>query len=82
MNSVIVSRSASAYGMPKWTRAVNNSDFMMKEEVYNRLGKKRTALYRLIKQCGFPAPIMIHPSKFSRQAVERWIAEGGVNRAS
>ncbi|WAH52044.1 regulatory phage cox family protein [Pseudescherichia vulneris] len=58
-----------------------NSDFMTEKEVSDMVGKKRTALYHLRKKHGFPAPVLTHPAKYSRQAVEKWIAEGGVNRA-
>ncbi|WP_424948597.1 helix-turn-helix transcriptional regulator [Cronobacter sakazakii] len=54
---------------------------MSEKEVSERLGKKRTAIYHLRKRHGFPAPVLTHPAKYSRQAVEKWIAEGGVNRA-
>lgn len=56
------------------------TDFMSEEEVSERVGKKRTALWRLRTKHGFPAPVLTHPSKYSRQAVEKWIDEGGVNR--
>ncbi|HFW4211613.1 TPA: hypothetical protein ACIBOM_004741 [Salmonella enterica subsp. enterica serovar Reading] len=58
----------------------NKSDFMSEEEVFERIGKKRTALWHLRKKRGFPNPVLTHPSKYSRIAVEKWIAEGGVNR--
>lgn len=57
-----------------------NSDFMTEKEVFQRLNKKRTAVWRLRKKYGFPEPVLTHPSKYSRAAVEKWIAEGGVNR--
>lgn len=57
------------------------NDFMTEAEVSERVGKKRTALWRLRKNYGFPSPVLTHPSKYSRTAVEKWIAEGGVNRA-
>lgn len=58
-----------------------SSDFMSEKEVSELLNKKRTALWRLRTKCGFPAPVLTHPSVYSRAAVEKWIAEGGVNRA-
>jgi len=58
-----------------------STDFMKEEEVMNLLGKKRTALWRLRTKYGFPSPVLTHPSKYSRSAVEKWIHEGGVNRA-
>ncbi|WP_347254348.1 hypothetical protein [Leminorella grimontii] len=60
----------------------NDNDFMTKEQVFARIGKKETALWRLRKYCGFPEPVLTHPARFSRTAVEKWIAEGGVNRAA
>ncbi|WP_432761147.1 helix-turn-helix transcriptional regulator [Salmonella enterica] len=62
------------------TELVKKSDFMSEQEVSERVGKKRTALWRLRKKFGFPSPVLTHPSKYSRAAVEKWIAEGGVNR--
>ncbi|EPT4026321.1 helix-turn-helix transcriptional regulator [Enterobacter roggenkampii] len=59
-----------------------STDFMTEGEVFELLGKKRTALYFLRKRHGFPAPVLTHPAKYSRQAVEKWIQEGGVNRSS
>ncbi|EAA8034736.1 DNA-binding protein [Salmonella enterica] len=53
---------------------------MSEQEVSKRVGKKRTALWRLRKKYGFPDPVLTHPAKYSRAAVEKWIAEGGVNR--
>ena len=57
------------------------TDFMSEKEVSDRIGKKRTALYQLRKKKGFPEPVLTHPAKYSRQAVENWIAAGGVNRS-
>ncbi|EFU0927463.1 DNA-binding protein [Salmonella enterica] len=59
---------------------MKKSDFMSEQEVSKRVGKKRTALWRLRKKYGFPDPVLTHPAKYSRAAVEKWIAEGGVNR--
>lgn len=61
---------------------MENSDLMKEEEVFARINKKRSALYRLKKANGFPLPVLTHPAMYSRSAVERWIAEGGVNRSS
>lgn len=58
-----------------------NSDFMSEKEVFERIKKKRTAVWRLRTKYGFPSPVLTHPSQYSRAAVEKWIAEGGVNRA-
>lgn len=62
------------------TEAIKKSDFMSEKEVSERIGKKRTALWRLRTKHGFPSPVLTHPAKYSRTAVEKWIAEGGVNR--
>ncbi len=56
------------------------SDFMLEDEVMAKLGKRKTALWRLKKNHGFPAPVLTHPAKYSRHAVDKWIADGGVNR--
>lgn len=56
------------------------TDFMTEQEVSTLIGKKRTALYRLRKQHGFPEPVLTHPAKYSRQAVNKWLEAGGVNR--
>ncbi|CAI1068633.1 MULTISPECIES: helix-turn-helix transcriptional regulator [Serratia] len=58
------------------------TDFMTEEEVFTLTGKKRTALWRLRTKYGFPSPVLTHPSRYSRQAVEKWIENGGVNRAA
>lgn len=58
-----------------------STDFMTEAEVSELIGKKRTALWRLRTKYGFPSPVLTHPSKYSRTAVEKWIMEGGVNRA-
>lgn len=55
-------------------------DLMTEEEVFSLLNKKRTALWRLRAKYGFPAPVLTHPSIYSRAAVEQWIADGGVNK--
>lgn len=58
-----------------------STDFMSEIEVMTTLGKGKTALWRLKKNHGFPAPVLTHPARYSRNAVEKWIADGGVNRA-
>ncbi|EGT7584811.1 helix-turn-helix domain-containing protein [Salmonella enterica] len=55
---------------------------MSEDEVSDLLGKKRTALWRLRKKYGFPAPVLTHPSKYSRKEINRWISEGGINRSA
>lgn len=56
-------------------------DLMSEEEVMNEIGKARSALWRLRKNHGFPNPVMTHPARYSRNAVQRWLDAGGVNRA-
>lgn len=58
-----------------------STDFMTEQEVSELLQKKRTALYNLRKKHGFPEPVLTHPARYSRKAVENWICAGGVNRA-
>lgn len=58
-----------------------SSDFMSEKEVFERIKKKRTAVWRLRTKYGFPSPVLTHPSQYSRAAVEKWIAEGDVNRS-
>lgn len=58
-----------------------STDFMTEAEVMATLGKGKTALWRLKKNHGFPAPVLTHPARYSRNAVEKWITDGGVNRA-
>nr|WP_264643453.1 hypothetical protein [Candidatus Symbiopectobacterium sp. NZEC127] len=55
-------------------------EFMTEEEVSALIKKKRTAIWRLRKECGFPQPVLTYPSRYNRFEVERWLAEGGVNR--
>lgn len=57
-------------------------ELMTEKEVSERVGKKRTALWRLKKECGFPKPVLTHPARYNRFEVENWIASGGVNRQS
>ncbi|WP_416332505.1 helix-turn-helix transcriptional regulator, partial [Klebsiella pneumoniae] len=54
-------------------------DFMEEKEVFELLGKKKTAVWRLRKEHGFPQPVLTYPTRYSRKAVVRWIEEGGVN---
>ncbi|MFJ5159484.1 helix-turn-helix transcriptional regulator [Pantoea sp. NPDC088449] len=58
-----------------------NTDFMSEQEVMQEIGKARTALWRLRKCHGFPSPVLTHPARYSRKAVQRWIESGGINRA-
>ncbi|KAA5961050.1 MULTISPECIES: DNA-binding protein [Pantoea] len=59
---------------------MTKSDFMEEQEVFDLLKKKKTAVWRLRKECGFPDPVLTYPSRYSRKAVMKWIDEGGVNR--
>lgn len=58
-----------------------DTDFMEEQEVFDLLKKKKTAVWRLRKDHGFPDPVLTYPSRYSRKAVMKWIDEGGVNRA-
>lgn len=58
-----------------------SNDYMTEAEVMQEIGKARTALWRLRKNHGFPAPVLTHPARYSRRAVKKWVDDGGVNRA-
>ncbi|NTZ40023.1 hypothetical protein EXW94_20440 [Enterobacter sp. JMULE2] len=60
---------------------MTTTDFMEEQEVFDLLKKKKTAVWRLRKERGFPNPVLTYPSRYSRKAVMKWIEEGGVNRA-
>lgn len=60
---------------------MTTTDFMEEQEVFDLLKKKKTAIWRLRKDHGFPNPVLTYPSRYSRKAVMKWIDEGGVNRA-
>ncbi|ASB76024.1 hypothetical protein FJMB80055_10310 [Enterobacter hormaechei] len=60
---------------------MTTTDFMEEQEVFDLLKKKKTAVWRLRKERGFPDPVLTYPSRYSRKAVMKWIEEGGVNRA-
>ena len=60
---------------------MTQNDFMEEQEVFELLGRKKTAVWRLRKVHGFPNPILTYPSRYSRSAVLKWIADGGINRA-
>jgi len=60
---------------------MTTNDFMEEQEVFDLLKKKKTAVWRLRKERGFPDPVLTYPSRYSRKAVMKWIEEGGVNRA-
>ncbi|GAA6578876.1 hypothetical protein nublan009_49100 [Klebsiella pneumoniae] len=55
-------------------------DFMEEQEVFDLLKKKKTAVWRLRKEHGFPNPVLTYPSRYSRKAVLKWIDDGGINQ--
>lgn len=61
---------------------MTSTDFMEESEVFNLLDKKKTAVWRLRKDHGFPQPVLTYPTRYSRKAVIKWIEDGGVNRIS
>lgn len=56
------------------------NDFMEESELFELLGKKKTAVWRLRKDHGFPNPVLTYPSRYSRKAVIKWLEDGGINR--
>ena len=56
------------------------NDFMEEQEVFDLLRKKKTAVWKLRKNHGFPNPILTYPSRYSRKAVMKWLDDGGINR--
>ncbi|EMG9894764.1 MULTISPECIES: hypothetical protein [Enterobacteriaceae] len=56
------------------------NDFMEESELFALLGKKKTAVWRLRKEHGFPNPVLTYPSRYSRKAVMKWLEDGGVNQ--
>ncbi|MFX3106155.1 hypothetical protein V6078_25660, partial [Klebsiella pneumoniae] len=56
------------------------NDFMEEQEVFDLLKKKKTAVWNLRKNHGFPHPVLTYPTRYSRKAVIKWIEDGGVNR--
>ena len=61
---------------------MTTTDFMEEQEVFELLKKKKTAVWRLRKEHGFPKPVLTYPTRYSRKAVTRWIEDGGVNRSA
>lgn len=59
---------------------MTTNDFMEEQEVFDLLKKKKTAVWRLRKEHGFPQPVLTYPTRYSRKAVIKWIEDGGVNR--
>ena len=60
---------------------MTTNDFMEEQEVFDLLKKKKTAVWRLRKEHGFPDPVLTYPSRYSLNAVMKGLDEGGVNRA-
>lgn len=59
---------------------MTSTDFMEEKEVFELLGKKKTAVWRLRKDHGFPQPVLTYPTRYSRRAVKEWLESGGINR--
>lgn len=59
---------------------MTSTDFMEEKEVFDLLRKKKTAVWRLRKDHGFPKPVLTYPTRYSRKAVLQWIESGGINR--
>ncbi len=57
-----------------------DKDLITENDVFNMLGKKRTAVYHLRKKHGFPEPVLSHPARYSLSAINKWLNAGGVNR--
>lgn len=60
---------------------MTSNDFMEEKEVFDLLGKKKTAVWRLRKDHGFPQPVLTYPTRYSRKAVTRWLEDGGINKS-
>lgn len=56
------------------------NDFIDEPELFALLGKKKTAIWRLRKDHGFPNPVLTYHSRYSRKAVMKWLEDGGVNQ--
>ena len=61
---------------------MTSTDFMEEKEVFELLGKKKTAIWRLRKEYNFPQPVLTYPTRYSRKAVIDWLEQGGINRKS
>lgn len=57
---------------------MTSTDFMEEKEVFELLGKKKTAVWRLRKDHGFPPPVLTYPTRYSRKAVTRWMRREGL----
>lgn len=58
---------------------MTSTDFMEEKELFELLGKKKTAVWRLRKDHGFPQPVLTYPTRYSRRAVTNWLENGGIN---
>ena len=58
---------------------MTSTDFMEEKEVFDLLRNKKTAVWRLLKDHGFPKPVLTYPTRYSRKAVLQWIESGGIN---
>ncbi|HAT2171396.1 TPA: hypothetical protein I8196_000505 [Citrobacter freundii] len=58
---------------------MTTTDFMEEQEVFELLKKKKTAVWRLRKEHGFPQPVLTYPTRYSRKAVTQWLELGGIN---
>lgn len=58
---------------------MTSTDFMEEKEVFELLGKKKTAVWRLRKDHNFPNPVLTYPTRYSRKAVFQWIENGGIS---
>ncbi|HHX4177941.1 TPA: hypothetical protein ACU92A_003321 [Citrobacter braakii] len=61
---------------------MTTTDFMEEQEVFELLNKKKTAVWRLRKDHGFPQPVLTYPTRYSRKAVTQWLDAGGINRSA
>lgn len=52
------------------------------DELLKKLGIKRTALWNLRKNKGFPNPVLKYPSRYSIDAIDKWVEKGGVSQGS
>lgn len=59
---------------------MTKNDFMEESELFELIGKKKTAVWRLPKNYGFPMPVLTYPTRYSRKAVMKWLEDGGINR--
>lgn len=58
---------------------MTSTDFMEEKEVFELLGKKKTAVWRLRKDHGFPLPVLTYPTRYSRKEITKWLENGGIN---